>query len=255
MGREQADKCIDSLNDKITLPGAAHGVQVRYAEGELDRLEPKLFVGMVPKNASEVDLRDLFSKYGLVVEVVLLRSPDGRSRGAAFVRFDSLEAAEAAIHALHDKHSMPGGVHPLVVRRADTSYEKRKKRRMQYRHGYRPAPMYPPPMSAFPPMFLPQLPPQFSPDGFDPAIAFSASVYISSIPERWTDDELFGLFAKFGNVVQSSVVVDVNTRLSRCFGFVTFDNARSAEESIRSLHGLHIEGRVLKVEPKKGRLY
>lgn len=47
-------------------------------------VEPKLFVGMLPKVTVEKDLVDVFGKYGVVTEVSVLRGPDGQSKGERF---------------------------------------------------------------------------------------------------------------------------------------------------------------------------
>ena len=41
----------------------------------------KLFVGQVPRNLKEEDIRALFSVHGRVDDVFLMRTPDGISKG------------------------------------------------------------------------------------------------------------------------------------------------------------------------------
>jgi RNA recognition motif-containing protein len=51
-------------------------------------LEHKLFVGMVPKAATDEDLRALFAPFGTIEECVILRSPtDNTSKGARVFKF------------------------------------------------------------------------------------------------------------------------------------------------------------------------
>ena len=57
-------------------------MQVKYADGELERLEHKLFVGMLPKNVSEAELLSLFSKYGAVKDLQILRGAQQTSKGS-----------------------------------------------------------------------------------------------------------------------------------------------------------------------------
>lgn len=60
----------------------------------------KLFVGCLPYSRSSQDLSDLFSHYGSLVEVALLTTPDGKSKGAAFVTFVNRGDAERALTEL-----------------------------------------------------------------------------------------------------------------------------------------------------------
>jgi len=58
----------------------------------------KLFVSNISYETTSDELHDLFSEAGQVESCVLLTDPDtGRSRGIAFIKMDSLAAAEAAI--------------------------------------------------------------------------------------------------------------------------------------------------------------
>lgn len=59
------------------------------------------------------------------------------------------------------------------------------------------------------------------------------------------------MFSPFGNVISAKVFVDKVTHLSKCFGFVSFDNASSAQVAIQSMNGYQIQGRRLKVQEKR----
>lgn len=73
---------------------------------------------MVPKSANEKDIRAVFEMYGPLREVHVIRSLES-SRGCAFVKYANRESALAAIDDLHDRHTMPGGPRPLVVKFAN----------------------------------------------------------------------------------------------------------------------------------------
>jgi CUG-BP- and ETR3-like factor len=61
--------------------------------------EFKLFIGMLPRTVGEDGLRAIFQPYGSIIEVVVLREPDGSSRGCAFVKYHRREDAVNAINA------------------------------------------------------------------------------------------------------------------------------------------------------------
>lgn len=64
----------------------------------------KLYVGNLPFNVTEEDLRNLLSPHGAVNEIaVVMDKVTGRPRGFAFATMNSPEAAAAAIAGLNGK--------------------------------------------------------------------------------------------------------------------------------------------------------
>jgi len=105
-------------------------VPVEHTEPSITRDDRKLFVGMLSKGQVEEDVKQLLQPFGAIEECTILRGPDGASKGCAFVKLCSGEAAQAAISALHGSQTMPGASSSLVVKLADTEKE-RQVRRMQ----------------------------------------------------------------------------------------------------------------------------
>ncbi|KAL1216512.1 RNA-binding protein BRN2 [Cardamine amara subsp. amara] len=128
--REEADKVVNGCHNKTTLPGASSPLQVKYADGELERLEHKLFVGMLPKNVSEAEVLALFSTYGTIKDLQILRGSLQTSKGCLFLKYESKEQAVAAMEAMNGRYIMEGTNVPLVVKWADTEKE-RQARRLQ----------------------------------------------------------------------------------------------------------------------------
>ncbi|KAK8650695.1 hypothetical protein V6N13_140322 [Hibiscus sabdariffa] len=126
--RQEADKAVNACHNKMTLPGASSPLQVKYADGELERLEHKLFVGLLPKNVSEAELSDLFSKYGTIKDLQILRGSQQTSKGCAFLKYETKEQALDALEAINGKHIMEGSSTPLVVKWADTEKERQARR-------------------------------------------------------------------------------------------------------------------------------
>jgi len=75
----------------------------------------KLYVGNLPFNVDDNELREIFSEFGEVQSAqVIMDRETGRSRGFGFVEIDS-SAASAAIENLNGKDV---GGRPLVVNEA-----------------------------------------------------------------------------------------------------------------------------------------
>ncbi|KAK1269846.1 Flowering time control protein FCA [Acorus gramineus] len=120
--QEEADMAIRYLHNQRMLPGGSGPIQVRYADGERERLgavEFKLFVGSLNKQAAEKEIEEIFSPYGRIEDVYIMRDEIKQSRGCAFVKFSNREMAAAAINALNGIYVMHGCEQPLIVRFAD----------------------------------------------------------------------------------------------------------------------------------------
>ncbi|CAM8904753.1 unnamed protein product [Rhodiola kirilowii] len=64
----------------------------------------EVFVGGLPKDVLEEDLRDHFETFGEIYEIRLVKSKEtGESKGYAFISFTSKSAAQKAIEELHNK--------------------------------------------------------------------------------------------------------------------------------------------------------
>lgn len=103
-------------------------LQVKFADGEaVSASEPKLFVGNLTPEVVDTDLLRIFSPFGEIVEVVVLRHLDGTPKGSGFVRFRSLDSAHAAIDALHNRQDLHGRT--LSISIAETPRDKQQRRR------------------------------------------------------------------------------------------------------------------------------
>jgi len=64
----------------------------------------KLYVGNIPRQATEEELREAFTAFGQVASVAVIKDKfTGESRGFAFVEMPSDTEAQAAITGLHGK--------------------------------------------------------------------------------------------------------------------------------------------------------
>ncbi len=70
-------------------------------------MSTKIYVGNISFNATEDDIRGLFTPFGEIESVKLISDPQtGRARGFGFVEMTSADEAGKAIEALNDKPFM-----------------------------------------------------------------------------------------------------------------------------------------------------
>lgn len=110
--------------------------------------------------------------------------------------------------------------------------------------------MYPFPQAyGYPPQIVGPGPPiQTTESGQGPP---GCNLFVFHIPNDMTNQDLFNYFATFGNVISARIMVEKETGRSRGFGFVSYDNAPSAEAAIKGMNGFQVGRKRLKVQHKK----
>ncbi|EDO30576.1 predicted protein [Nematostella vectensis] len=377
--RDACNAAQKHLHEKKTLPGMHHPIQVKPADSETKSDDRKLFVGMISKHAKEEDLRVMFSPFGTIEELTVLRNADSTSKGCAFIKFANRMQAQNAIATMHNSTTMEGCSSPLVVKFADTEKEKLQKKMQhlaafggmafggaspgfplaynpalsqQVKLAYNPAlsqhpgglgalvaatvmaqqqqqqqgnaiqnnmtsgtsgimtstvntsqsnasPMglgvqgvagmggmgmanmaslggvnsigntvpsmdtisqaysgIQPYSAAFPTVYNQALyqqtarQPQKEESHYTPG-PDGSNLFIYHLPQEFTDADLMQTFQPFGTVISAKVFIDKQTNMSKCFGFVSYDNVMSAQNAIQHMNGFQIGAKRLKVQLKR----
>jgi len=73
------------------------------------------------------------------------------------------------------------------------------------------------------------------------------NIYVSNLGFQLGDEDLRALFAAYGEVSSSKVIMDRETNRSRGFGFVEMPNDAEGQEAIKKLNGAMVAGKSLSV--------
>ncbi|MBT3984494.1 MAG: RNA-binding protein [Bacteriovoracaceae bacterium] len=81
----------------------------------------------------------------------------------------------------------------------------------------------------------------------------NTKLYVGNLSFKISEQELQELFAPYGEVKSTKIIMDKMSGRSRGFGFVEMDSDDDAKEAIDKLDGKDSQGRALKVNIAKDR--
>eukprot|EP00927_Polykrikos_kofoidii_P085517 TRINITY_DN9327_c0_g2_i1.p1 TRINITY_DN9327_c0_g2~~TRINITY_DN9327_c0_g2_i1.p1 ORF type:complete len:1212 (+),score=176.85 TRINITY_DN9327_c0_g2_i1:44-3679(+) len=75
------------------------------------------------------------------------------------------------------------------------------------------------------------------------------TVFVGNVPHGSTEEEMQEIFSRVGDVSSFRIVYDKNTRQAKGYGFCEFEDPIAAQDAVRDLHGMELNGRRLRVTP------
>ncbi|KAM3397171.1 28 kDa ribonucleoprotein, chloroplastic [Capsicum galapagoense] len=170
----------------------------------------KLFVLNLPWSFTVPDIKNLFAQYGIVDDVEIIKTKEGKSRGFAFVTMSSGEEAQAAIDKL-DAYELSGRII-----------------RVEFAKRFKKPPGTPPPTPA---------------QG-----ETRHKLYVSNLAWKVRSTQLREFFSADYNPVSARVVFDNASGRAAGYGFVSFDTKEQAEAAISALDGKELMGRPIRLK-------
>jgi len=79
----------------------------------------------------------------------------------------------------------------------------------------------------------------------------NTKLFVGNLSFNLIEADVEGLFSKHGKVISVALPTDRDSGRKRGFGFVEMETQADAEEAIRNLNGMDIDGRQLAVNPSK----
>ncbi|KAJ3693414.1 hypothetical protein LUZ60_008894 [Juncus effusus] len=184
------------------MPGPRHsGFPSNSPDREVRSGYVKLFIGSVPRTATEEEVRPLFEEHGNVIEVAFIKDKKtGEQQGCCFVKYGTTEEAERAIRALHNNYTLSNGIGPIQVRYADG----------ERGHGDR--------------------------GHANLSGVAENKLFVAQMNKQANAQEIEEIFAPFGQIEDVYIMRDA-MKQSRGCGFVKFSTREQATEAMNTLNG------------------
>jgi CUG-BP- and ETR3-like factor len=170
----------------------------------------KIFIGQLPSDWVEINLRQVFSIFGNITNTFVMRDKQtGNSKGCGFVTFTNEQSALDAIEQMHEKYIPPGGHRTLIVRMAAINKAAAQAEKATQNAGAGEEPDW--------------------------------KLYIAHLDKSTTEDEVKQIFGQFGVVQELFLMFDKVTGEKKGNGFIKMANKAQALAAIAGLHEKYVD--------------
>nr|XP_021491999.1 polyadenylate-binding protein 1-like [Meriones unguiculatus] len=207
---EAAQKAINTmngmlLNDRKVFVGHFKSRQKREAElGARTLGFTNIYVKNLHVDMDEQGLQDLFSQFGKMQSVKVMRDNNGQSRGFGFVNFEKHEEAQKAVDHMNGKEVSGqqlyvGRAQKRAERQSELKrrFEQMKQKRQNHYQG--------------------------------------VNLYVKNLDDSINDERLREVFSAYGVITSAKVMTESSH--SKGFGFVCFSSPEEATKAVTEMNG------------------
>ncbi|MBA0751472.1 hypothetical protein Gogos_000393 [Gossypium gossypioides] len=216
---ESAQKAIEQLNGMLMNDKQVYvGPFVRKQERDSAISNVKfnnIYVKNLSESTSDDDLKTIFGEFGLITSAVVMREPDGKSKGFGFVNFENADDAARAVESLNGKKFDDK---EWYVGKAQKKSEREFDLKLQFEQSMKEAA-----------------------DKFQ-----GANLYVKNLDDSISDEKLKELFSQYGTITSCKVMRDPSG-ISKGSGFVAFSTPEEASRALAEMNGKMVVSKPLYV--------
>ncbi|XWS68050.1 hypothetical protein CRYUN_Cryun04dG0057000 [Craigia yunnanensis] len=206
---ESAQKAIEKLNGMLLNDKQVYvGPFVRKQERDTSISNAKfnnVYVKNLSESTSDEDLKNIFGEFGPITSVVVMREPDGKSKGFGFINFEDADDAARAVESLNGKKFDDK---EWYVGKAQKKSEREVELKLRFEQTMKEAA-----------------------DKFH-----GANLYVKNLDDSIGDEKLKELFSQYGTITSCKVMRDPNG-ISKGSGFVAFSSPEEASRALVEMNG------------------